>query len=239
MNKAHSGIELCPPLIFLESLIIFARIGEVVNRGDSVNQVIEGALQGEPVVVFRTGPQFPGFQCFPPARQGRVLVDILVSSQSAKGTLRQMTVGRNEAWENKLSFGVVGGLRLHAWGRVALADRFDLSVAAHQDVADERLRLPGFHGQIRTVDDEQLIYGEDAVRTQQNNQESCTKEAPATGKDHFLGSSIFIPAQSFRASGYIRAYVIFLPAGDIEYHYSIGFPGISDLHALRLVPDRL
>jgi hypothetical protein len=86
---------------------------------------------------------------------------------------------------------------LHAWRRVALADRFDLSVAAHQDVADERLRLPWLHGQVRTVDDEQFIYGEEAVRTQQNRQESCTKEAPATGKDHFLGSSIFIPAQSF------------------------------------------
>src|ERR1700678_470453 len=193
MNEAHSGIELRSPLIFLKSLVIFARIGEVVNGSDSVNQVVEGAFQGEPVIIFGTRPLLPGFQCFHPARHGGVLVDILVRSQAAKSTLRQMTVRRDEARENEFSFGVVGGLRLRARGWVALADGFDLSVAAHQDVADERLRLPGFHGHVRTVDDEQLICSEYSVRTQQNSQDSCTNRAPATGKDHFLGSSIARP----------------------------------------------
>ena len=182
MNEAHSGIELRAPLIFLESLVIVARIGEVVNGSDSMNQVIEGAFQGEPVIVFRTGPQFPGFQCFHPARHGRVLVDILVRSQSAKSALRQMAVRRDKAGENEFSFGVISGLRLRARGRVAFADRLDLSVIAHQDVANERLRLPGFHGQVRTIDDEQLVDGEYAVRTQQNSQESCAKKPQRPGK---------------------------------------------------------
>src|ERR1700761_6291670 len=108
MNEAHSGIELGSPLIFLKGLVIFARIGEVVNGSDSVNQVIEGALQSKPVIVFGTGPQFAGFQCFHPARHSGVLVDILVRSQPAKSTLRQMTVRGDEARENELSFGVVG-----------------------------------------------------------------------------------------------------------------------------------
>src|SRR3984885_1739178 len=204
MNEAHSGIELGSPLIFLKSLVIFARIGEVVNGSDSVNEVVEGAFQGEPVIIFGPGPLLPGFQCFHPARHGGVLVDILVCSQAAKSALRQMTVRRNEARENEFSFGVVGGLRLRARGWVALADGFDLSVVAHQDVADERLRLPGFHGHVRTVDDEQLICSEYSVRTQQNSQESCTNRAPATGKDHFLGSS-FISSRGHsaaRARGY-------------------------------------
>ena len=144
-----------------------------------MNQVIESALQREPVVIFRTGPQFPGFQCFHPARHGRVLVDILVRSQSTKSALRQMAVRRDKARENEFSLGVIGGLRLRARGRVAFADGFDLSVVAHQDVANERLRLPGLHGQVRTVDDEQLIYGEDAVRAQQNSQERLHKKSPS------------------------------------------------------------
>ena len=193
MNEAHSGIELCPPLIFLESLVIFARIGEVVNGSDSVNQVIERAFQGEPVIVFRTGPQFPGFQCFHPAGHCRVLVNILVRGQSAKSALRKMAVRRDEAGENEFPFGVISGLGLHARGRVALADRLDLSVVAHQNVANERLRLPGLHGHFRTIYDEQLIYGKYAERAQQNRQQNCAKKAPATGKYHFLGSSIFYP----------------------------------------------
>ena len=170
------------PLILFESLVVLARVGEVINRSDSVNQVIEGALQGKPIVVFRARPQFPGLQYFHPARQGRVLVDILVRSQSAKSTLREMTVRRNKAWENEFSFGIVGGQCLRAGGRVALADRFDLSVVAHQNIADERLRLSGFHGQLCTVDDEQLIYSKEAVGKQQNGQDSCTHKAPSTGK---------------------------------------------------------
>src|ERR1700733_8755678 len=202
MNEAHSRIELRPPLIFLESLVIFARIGEVIHGSDSMNQVVEGAFQGEPVIVFRTRPQFPGLKRFHPTRQGRVLVDILVRSQSAKSTLRQMAVGGDEARKNEFSVGVIGDLRLRAWGRAALADRFDLSVVAHQDVADERLRLPGFHGEVRTVDDEQLVYGEDVVRKQRNSQESCAIQAPATGKDHFLGSSIFLCLRSAPSARY-------------------------------------
>jgi hypothetical protein len=111
-----------------------------------------------------------------------------------------MTVRRNKARENESSFGVISSLRLRARGRVAFANRLNLSVIAHQNVANERLRLPGFHGQVRTIDDEQFVHGKYTVRTQQNSKESYAKEAPAAGKDHFFGSSIFISSHGHGAA---------------------------------------
>jgi len=85
MNEAHPGIEFSAPLIFLKGLVIFSGIREVVNGSDSMNQVIERALQGKPVIVFRLRPELPRFECLHPTRHGRVLVNILVGRQPAKG----------------------------------------------------------------------------------------------------------------------------------------------------------
>src|ERR1700722_12531776 len=154
MNEAHPGIELGAPLIFLERLVIVPCVRKVVNRSDSMNQMIKGALQGKPVVVLWPGAKFPRFERFHPTRQGRVFVNVLVRRQPAKSALREMTMRRNKAGEDELSPGVVSSPRGRAWGRIAFADGLDLSVIAHQDVAGEGLRLSRLHGQVCTVDDE-------------------------------------------------------------------------------------
>src|SRR5580698_7163642 len=153
MNEAHPGIELGPPLIFLERLVIVPRVREVVNGCDPMNQMIESALQGKPVVVFWPGAKLPRFERFHPASQGRVFVNVLVRRQSPKSALREMTMRRNKAGEDELSPGVIRGPRSDAWGRIAFADSLDLSVIAHQDVACEGLSLSRFHGQVCSVDD--------------------------------------------------------------------------------------
>src|ERR1700733_2296651 len=194
MNKAHTGIEFGMPLILLESLVILPRIGEVVNRRNSMHQVIEGALQGKPVVVFRLGAELTRFERFHPTRQRRVLVNVLVSCQAAKSALRKMAMRRNKSRENKLSLSVISGPRSGPGWRVAFADGFDLAVIAHQDVAHERCRLSRLHGQICAVHDEQLIDGQTAEGKQGNDHDNGTKPAPSTGRGHALRSSCYVGA---------------------------------------------
>src|SRR5580704_17017292 len=135
MNKAHTGIEFSAPLIFLKSVVILPCIGEVVNRRNSMHQVIESALQGKPVVVLRLGAKLPRFECFHPARQSRILINVLIGRQSAKRALRQMAMRRNKSREDKLSFSVISGPRSRAGRRVAFANGLDLAVIADQNVA--------------------------------------------------------------------------------------------------------
>ena len=114
---------------------------KVVDAGDAMLQMVERAIQGEPVQVFRAGFRHWGIQGVDPTHQG------LVPGQAAEGALPQMAVRGDKAGNDPVAARIQCFLCCQAGRRIARAQRGQAAIFTDHQVALYRLPLACCHGQ--------------------------------------------------------------------------------------------